>query len=180
MGKNYIPDNISDPDGIAMLTSPIIKGVMDLQGSMSKNGVVISSTPADLNLVAGFVAGAVTSGLARYYEVEITCANGTDVVVPIVVIPAGSIILEVTTRCTEAFDGATTTTFEVGVSGNTDKYIDPSDCPVTLAGVMSIGEGTNQDQKTTEALGASMTIQAVYTNTATATKGKMVVKVVYC
>ena len=144
------------------------------------DGVVVTSTAADLNLSAGLVAGAITTGAVKYFDKEVTCAQGTAVVTAICTIPIGSIILDIFTYCTEAFDGATTKTFEVGVSGNTDKYIDPLDCPVTLAGVMDIFIGTNQDQKTAESLSAAVIIQSVHTNTTTATAGKIRGRVIYC
>lgn len=142
-------------------------------------GVQVTSKAADLNLVAGLAVGAITSGLVKYFEKEISCPNGTAQTGAVVTVPAGSIILEVMTTCTEAFNGGTTKTFEVGVTANTDKYIDPVDCPVTLNGVMCLVGGTNNDQKIAEATGAAIPIIYTYTNTATATAGKMKVKVIY-
>ena len=55
MGRNYVPDNISDPNGIAMFTDPIIKGTMDLQGVISKDGVALDAGIVDLNLLTGKV-----------------------------------------------------------------------------------------------------------------------------
>lgn len=175
-----IPGLINKPDTLATLTNAILKGTTDMQGYLKVNSVLMTSTPADINLVAGLAAGAITTGLTQYFEKEITCANGTATETAIVTIPKGSIILEVMTLCTEAFNGDTTKTFKVGLTGNTDKYIDDVDCPVTLDGVMGMVMGTNQDQKTPEPCGAAMAIVATHTNTATATAGKMKVKVVYC
>jgi hypothetical protein len=143
-------------------------------------GTTVTAKAADLNLVAGLITGAITSGVVKYFEKGITCANGTAQTGAIVTIPQGAIILEVMTICTEAFNGNATKTFEVGITGNTDKYIDPVDCPVTLAGVMAMEIGTNNDQKLKEPLGAAMALIYTYTNTAAATTGKMKVKVVYC
>ena len=175
-----IPGLINNPDVVPELTDALFRGTTDIRGAVKIGEVLMTSAPADLNLVSGLVASAITTGLVKYYEVEITCANGTAVVVPLITVPIGSIILEVMTRCTEAFNGDTTKTFEVGVEGNTDKYIDPVDCPVTLAGVMCLVAGTNNDRKVAEPLGAAMALRAVYTNTALATTGKMKVKIVYC
>lgn len=159
---------------VVTLTHPKLDGVLKI------NSVDLTSVAADLNLVAGLVAAAITTGFAKYFEKEVDCSIGaTATVVAIVTVPAGSIILDVLTYCTEAFNGATLHTFEVGISGNTDKYIDPVDCPHTLAGVMSMMTGTNQDQKTAEPIGAAMVIQAVWTNTGSVTAGKMKVKVIY-
>jgi hypothetical protein len=179
MGNNYFPDNKTEPNGIAILTNPIIKGTADLQGLISKSGVTLTSVPADLNLLSGYIATGFTP--VKCLSVLVDCSGaGTAQTATIGIIPAGSLILDVMTYCTEAFNSGSAHTFEVGIGGNTDKYIDPSDCPHTLAGVMDIFIGTNQDQKTMEAVTAALTLIATWTNTAAATAGKMLVKVIYC
>ena len=118
-------------------------------------------------------------GVKVYIE-EVDCSGGgTAETEALCTLAADSMILEIATLCTEAFDGDTTKTFEVGVSGNTDKYIDPVDCPVTLNGTMSMVGGTNNDQQSAEAVGASTALIATWTNTASATAGKMKVFVIY-
>lgn len=179
MGRNYVPDNISDPNGIAMFTDPIIKGTMDLQGVISKNGVALDADIVDLNLLNGYSAASLEP--AKVFSKEVDCSGGgTAKTTAICTVPAGSILLNVMTLCTEAFDGDATTTFEVGITDNTDKYIDPVDCPVTLAGVLLMTTGTNNDQKVPEALATDTPIIATWTNTANMTEGKVTVKVVYC
>ena len=175
-----IPGVRADPNAIVSLTAPILKGVVDIRGSISVDEVVQTATPADVNLIAGLAAGAITTGLVKYWESELTIPNGTAQTTALFTVPKGSILLNVMTLCTEAFNGDTTKTFEVGVTGNTDKYIDPVDCVVTVDGVMSMTTGTNNDQKLAEPLGAATALIATWTNTATATTGKMKVKVVYC
>jgi len=134
--------------------------------------------PADLALLEGLVAA--SKGLMKVYEEEVDCSGGgTAEAEALLTLPAGSVILEVLTWCTEAFDGDATKTFEVGIAANTDKYIDPVDCPVTLNGLMSIAAGTNQDQKNVETVVASTPIIATWTNTASMTAGKMKVRVIY-
>jgi hypothetical protein len=150
-----------DLDAIPILIDPILKGTINVQGTMSVGGVSFTQV--------------------KCLEVNVDCsAGGTAQTTAIGTVPIGSIILEVLTYCTQAFDGDATTTFSVGVTGNTNKYIDPVDCPVTLAGVMCLAAGTNNDQKVAEPLGAAMAIIATWTNTANATAGKVTVKVVYC
>ena len=167
-----------DPDALVTLTNPILKGTIDNQGTFSTGGVSLTSTVADQNLVSGWVVAALTP--VKCLTVSVDCsAGGTAQTAAIGTVPIGSIILEVMTYCTEAFNGDATKTFEVGVTGNTDKYIDPVDCPVTLAGVMAMMTGTNNDQQVPEPLGAAMAIIATWTNTASATAGVMTVKVVY-
>ena len=116
----------------------------------------------------------------KAYEEIVDCSGGgiaqTEA---LVTLSAGTVILEIITVCTEAFNGNTTKTFEVGIAANTDKYIDPVDCPVTLDGVMTMAGGTNNDQKSAEALIASTPLIATWTNNAAASAGKMKVKVIY-
>ena len=116
----------------------------------------------------------------KAYEEIVDCsAGGVAQTEALVTLSAGTILLEIITICTEAFNSAGVKTFEVGIAANTDKYIDPVDCPVTLNGVMTMAGGTNNDQKTHEALTASTPLIATWTNTAAATAGKMQVKVIY-
>jgi len=137
-------------------------------------GTAVSSTAAELNLLDG------KTGLVNVYEETVDCsAGGTAQTEALVTIPAGSIILEIVTLCTAAFDGDTTKTFEVGVAANTDKYIDPVDCAVTLNGFQTMEDGTNNDQKVVEVVSAETAIIATWTNTATATAGEMKVRVIY-
>ena len=172
-----LPNLGQDDNAIPELSNTKLTGTTKITGELQKEGVAISATAADLNLLEGLAA----SGLAvtRSFEVEISCPNGTAKTGAIFTVPAGSVILDVCTICTEAFNGGTTKNFAVGVTGNNDKYIDPVDCPVTLAGVMDIFGGTNQDQKTYEVCAAAVPIIYLYTNSATATAGKMKVKIIY-
>jgi hypothetical protein len=181
-----IPGIASDPDKIITLTAPVIKGEADFQGTLiiPASGLKVGSTPvtslaADLNLLSSFVSGYLVPVKCLYRTIIAT--TGTAVVTSLGVIPAGAVILCVSAFCSVAFNGAVTKTFEVGINGNTDKYIDPSDCPVTLAGVMDTFIGTNNDQKTLETLTAALTLQSVHTNTthAGAVLGTMVVRVIY-
>jgi len=140
--------------------------------------VGVTSTKDDINLLSGLVAA--SKGLMKVYEEEVDCTGGgTGETQDLVTLPAGSVILEIMTWCTEAFDGDTTKTFEVGIAANTDKYIDPDDCPVTLNGIMSMAGGTNNDQKVPETVAASTPLIATWTNTANMTAGKMKVRVIY-
>ena len=194
----YIEGLIDNPNASVGLTRPVIRGGMDISGGIDISGTIsqegtdlassiaelnklsgVTAVPADLNLVSGLVAAGV--GLVKVATVTVDCSEGgTAETEDIVTLPAGTVILELTTYCSEAFDGDTTKSFEVGIEGNTDKYIDPVDCPVTLDGVMSMMAGTNNDQKVPEVLAAETAIIATWTNTAEMTKGTVVVKVIYC
>lgn len=173
-----IPGVIDNPNVVPEFTDALFRGTTDLRGYLKVNEVLMTSTPADINLLSGFVVAGMSP--VKCLTVAVSCsAGGTAQTAVIGTVPAGSIILEVMTYCTAAFNGGTTKTFEVGVTGNTDKYVDPVDCPVTLAGVMAMEMGTNNDQKVKEPVGAATAIIATWTNTASATAGAMTVKVVY-
>ena len=72
-------------------------------------------------------------------------------------VPAGSVILNVEAKVVTPFDGDTTTTLEVGVSGNADAYIDTSDFdPSAAAGtVAGSASGTNNDIKYAQYVGSA-------------------------
>jgi hypothetical protein len=161
------------PDGITAIKD------VSLSGSIWIDNVKNTATAADINLMAGMAATGITSQV-KIVDVSVTCANGTATETAIFTVPKGSLILNVMTQCTEAFNGGTTKTFQVGLTANKDKYIDDVDCGVTLDSVLCMTGGTNNDQKTPEACGSSMAIVSTHTNTAGATTGKMLVRVVYC
>ena len=167
-------------DGVTELTD------VSLKGQLWRDNVAMTATSADLNTIAGValagttpVALATGYSVAKVFDKEVTCSNGTAVETAICTVPKGSLILDVMAWCTEAFNGAVTKTFQVGLTGNTDKYIDNADMAVTLDAVLDIFTGTNQDQKTAEPCGTAMAIVSTHTNTTGATAGKMKVKVIY-
>ena len=106
--------------------------------------------------------------------------NATAGTVTCTLIPADSILLNVVAYVTTTFNGDTTQTIEVGIVGNTDKYIDPSDLdPAAAPGQMDIQAGTNQDQKGQEYCVAATQLICTYTNTTSATAGAASVYVEY-
>jgi len=107
--------------------------------------------------------------------------GGTAQETAIVTIPLGSIIHEVVLVVTETFDGDATQSIEVGLTGNTDKYIDPVDVggTPTADDYHTMTGGTNNDQLTTEFCVAAQAIVATWTNTADATAGAFDVYVTY-
>jgi len=109
-----------------------------------------------------------------------TSGGGTASTTAIATVPADSILIDVTAIVTATFDGDSTTTFEVGITGNTDKYVDPSDLDASAVNSQqSMIGGTNNDQKNPEYLAASTPIIATWTNTASASAGSATVRVVY-
>jgi hypothetical protein len=108
-------------------------------------------------------------------------AGGTAQSANCTLVPADSLLLNVQAVVATAMDGDTTKTFEVGVSGNTDAYIDPSDFDPSAAAntdASMIG-GTNNDEKAPQYLAAATQLVATWTNTASATAGSTKVIVTY-
>lgn len=95
-------------------------------------------------------------------------------------VPANSILLDVVAYCDTLFNGGTTTTAEVGITGNTDKYIDASDFDVTTADTqLDMYGGTNNDQLYPEYLGTATPLILTHINTASATTGEVTIRVMY-
>lgn len=108
-------------------------------------------------------------------------AGGTAQTAALATIPAGSLLLGVRAVVVDPFDGDTTTTFEVGIAGNIDAYIDTSDFdPSAAAGTQagSIG-GTNNDVKVMQFLAAATPLIATWTNTADPAAGEVEVQILY-
>jgi len=108
-------------------------------------------------------------------------AGGTATETAIFSVPADSIIMAVYAEVLIDMDGDTTTTFEVGLTGNIDQYVDTVDFdPAGGAGTQacSLG-GTTNDNKVMEWVAAATPIVATWTNTANMTAGSTQVTVVY-
>lgn len=108
-------------------------------------------------------------------------AGGTAQTAAIVTMPKDSIFIDATATVVTPFDGSSTTTLEVGVSGNTDAYIDPVDFdPGAAAGTIkhAIG-GTNNDIKVLTANITAAAVIATWTNTGTPGAGEVEVAVTY-
>ena len=119
-------------------------------------------------------------GTVQVIETAVDCsAGGTAQTAAIGTVPAGSVLLDIVGLTDTAFNGNTTKTFEVGITGNTDKYLDPADFAVTLNAQLDMYGGTNNDQKYPEYLAAATPIIATWTNTAAATAGQVTVRVIY-
>lgn len=106
--------------------------------------------------------------------------GGTDETETLLTIPKGYVLLNVIANVETAFDGDTTTTFEVGVSGNADNYIDSTDFdPSTASAQASMVNGTTNDQKIAEFIESNTDIIATWTNTASASAGVVNVVIIY-
>ncbi len=140
-------------------------------------GAVQQATIADLALTD---IDALTATV-KFVTTRVTVGtNDVAVETAIATIPVNSILLSVSADVNVAFDGATTQTFEVGLTGNIDKYIDTADfLPETATESITNQESTTADVHTIEAVGDStLAIVSTHTNNA-GTVGSGDVTVVY-
>ena len=108
-------------------------------------------------------------------------AGGVAQVTNLSLLPAESTLINVSAIVGVAFDGDTTTTLEVGVSGNADAFIDTVDFdPSAVAGTSacSLG-GTTNDIKGAKYYATATQLIATWTNTANASAGEVVVEITY-
>jgi hypothetical protein len=170
----------TETDGGTAFNSPIVMvdsdnevlGTMTLAGDITLAGDLTVSEDVTL----------ATNALIKRIDTTLDCsADETAEATAVGTVPAGSVILGVVATVVTAFDGDTTTTFEVGITGNTDKYIDPSDFdPSAVAGTTIFSAtGTNNDQKVLEYATAAIPVIATWTNTADPTAGSVRVQVLY-
>ena len=131
-------------------------------------------TPAD-TLVAS--VGALVSDTV----VVDSSGNGVGQTTNLTLIPAQSVLINVEAVVLTDMNGDTTKTFEVGVSGNADAYIDSSDFdPAGGAGTKAgSASGTNNDVKTVQYLAAATQLEALWTNNASASTGSTEVTTQY-
>lgn len=107
-------------------------------------------------------------------------ASGGSATVNLTTIPAGSLLMSIACECTATYDGDTTKNFSIGITGNTDKYIDPTDAANPTDGdLLEHMGGTNNDEKYFELLAAATQIVATIVNTASATAGSHDVYITY-
>lgn len=99
-------------------------------------------------------------------RVVVDCsAGGTAQETTLLTLPANTIIHEVIAKCTAAFNGTGDKTFEVGVSGSADKYIDTVDFdPSSLNDTQGMTWGGSNGQGTSEVLAAETALIATWTN----------------
>lgn len=153
----------------------------------AKRGSTYARTDSDNNIYGLFVKtqddndALDWSGVpvVERFEVD-SSAGGSAQTTNLSLIPDDSILLDVIVYAETAMDGNTTTTLEVGVSGNADKYTDTLDFdPGTADAQVSMTGGTNNDQKSPEYIYTETQLIATWTNTASATAGLTRVFVVY-
>jgi len=122
-------------------------------------------------------------GVSTTRTVKVTVdasAGGEAQTTAIATLAAGSILHEVIAVCTVAFDGDTTTTLEVGITGNVDKYIDLAEFDASSEDdYQAMTGGGSNDQGTAEYCLAETAIIATWTNTADAEAGSVDVYVTY-
>ncbi len=159
-------------------------------GIQDGNGLPIGGAPqqatiADLAVTDGTLGVTDVDPLAGILKVVTTevdaSGQGSAQTTAITTVPIHSVILSVFARVTEAFDGDTTTTFEVGTTANPDMFIDTADFePETLGLTLDNVGSTTADVNGISTTGTStLAIEALWTNTGSGSAGKVEVTVVY-
>lgn len=141
----------------------------------TKDGYVWNGNEVDSNGVECY-------GALRVYQAVVDAsAGGSAQETALCTIPANSLIIDCVVEVLEAFDGDTTTTMEVGTNANPDDLIDTLDFDPSAAVGTRKGSfgGTTNDTKAITRLAANYAAVATWTNTASATAGKVLVKLVW-
>jgi len=146
-------------------------------------GTQVTATASELNSLDGVTktANELNSATVTVSTTVDASAGGTAQTATLNTIPATSLLLNVLVVVDTPFDGDTTTTLEVGVSGNIDNYIDTTDFdPSNAAGTAanSLG-GTTNDQTLIEYVHTATELIATWTNTANASAGQVTVYITY-
>jgi len=161
--------------------------------ALASGGVVLDSSKniAGLGTVgcgaitsSGAVTGtSVVSGSGTLVVTKATVdasGGGSAQTTAIATVPEHSLILDVSAKVLVGFDGDSTTDFEVGLSGNADKYIDTADFePETHNLTLSMYGSTTSDTALPVLLDAEEAIIATWTNDASASAGSVEVIVTY-
>lgn len=161
-----------------------VGGIQDPSG-VPIGGVAQQATIADLAVTDGTLAVTDVDALAGIVKVVTTevdaSGQGTGQTTAIHTVPANCLIISVIAEVTEAFDGDTTTTFEVGITANPDQFIDTADFePETLGLTLDNVGSTTADVNGMSTTGTStLAIEALWTNTGSGSAGKVNVTVVY-
>ncbi len=172
---NSNPHQIMDFSGLALRVAEIQNsaGVVILDGEAAQQATIADLAVTDADALAGIVKVVTT-------EVDAS-GQGTAQTTAIATVPAHCLIISVIAEVTEAFDGDTTTTFEVGITANPDQFIDTADFePETNNLTLDNVGSTTADVNGMSTTGSStLAIEALWTNTGSGSAGKINVTVVY-
>jgi len=150
--------------------------------------VGLTATSTELNILDGVTATTAQVEKLAVDGIDVTTSTlidasggGTAETTAVMTVPLGCIIKEVVAVVTATFDGDATQTFEVGITGNTDAYIDPSDFDPAGSpnAFLSMSAGTNNDVKFPQWNAAAVPIIATWTNTGSTSAGSVTVYVTY-
>lgn len=179
--------------GKVYLGKTTLRGQNETPSANMQYAIYVAST-LELRLT-GAIVNELLTGIPIYYQSTLplltygtTCtdqflvdcsAGGTAQTVNLSLIPRNSILQNVNIYVSQAFNGNATKTIEVGVSGNTDKYIDPVDASTAGAGQSTMSGGTNNDQKHPERMTSNTQLICTWTNSASASAGKALISITY-
>lgn len=176
-------------DGVVAGTASASKAlVLDSSGEIDSITTLGATTLTGTTVTGTTVTGTTVNAGAGGLSVPITIlttvdssAGGVAQETNCALIPADSILLNVTAVVAAAMNGDTTKTLEVGVTGNIDAYIDSTDFDPSAAAdtYASSLNGTTNDVVTPQWLAAETQLIATWTNTASASAGSTLVYVTY-
>lgn len=167
--------------GDTNFTNVVASGTIDAGTAVKVDGTqVLSSQGAS---VTATVANPTTGSAAVIHDSTTVdaSAGGTAQTTNCTLVPANSLLLGVYVEVVTPFDGDTTQTMEVGVSGNIDAYIDNVDFdPSGAAGTnYASNGGTTNDIKDPQWIDGATQIIATWTNVNSAAAGSVLVEVLY-
>ncbi len=151
-------------DGITDGTAAASKALV-LDASSTISGIVeIDSTKVTVG-----------SGTIRVVKTTLTHdSSATATETALCTVPEDSMILDVAVKTIVAFDGSATTTCEVGINGNIDKYIDAADWDASVHNdTINMYGSTTSDTALPEFVSAAMAIVFTSTNTGTVGAGQI-------
>lgn len=179
--------NVVGGTGVTATTGNIVATAGAIQAHTTVTAGSNLTAIGSVNAATGTIGGvALPAGLIKRIITTVdasadhaTPGNATTVAVGTV--PLGSILVGVLAEVLVPFDGDATQTFEVGVAGNIDNYIDTVDFdPSAAAGThaFSLG-GTTNDQTVMEYAVAAIDLVATWVNTASPSAGSVRVTALY-
>jgi len=153
--------SLTEANGVSTITIPS-GDTLNLNGTVKVNGV-----SSGKKVVVASVVDA--------------SAGGTAQTTNLMTVPAGAFIKEVMAVVNTPFNGASTTTLDVGISGTASKYIHHTDFNAggSANTFMSMTGGTNNSTKHTDYRASSTQLIATWTNTTGASAGNVTVTCEY-
>ena len=157
-------------DGITAGTAAVSKCL-----TLDACGDISGITDLSATTLTGSTSVTVGSGVIKVVKTTLTHdSSATATETALCTVPEDSMILDVAVKTIVAFDGSATTTCEVGINGNTDKYIDAADWDASVHNdTINMYGSTTSDTALPEFVSAAMAVVFTSTNTGTVGAGQI-------